>query len=909
MVYLTEQEFGVWNDEVVKKYTWRTDSGFNRDGNLSDVVLGFDDLDSYVNRNTDNFGCVVGRVANRIADGTFQLDGRTYSLARNWRGIHHLHGGTTGFDKVNWNSVVSGNKVIFSRVSKDGEEGYPGDLLINITYEVTDEDTWCIEYRGVTTEKTLVNLTNHSYFNLAGHETGAQELYNHIININADNDQPSITFYTGNFLPSDDLPAIPGKYGVSYSRHSGLCLEAQKCIDAIHHPNFPSIVLKPGEVYTQKTEYRFDIPNMVHLAEQHFGTFNNEPVRKFTWSTDTGFSVPAKNGEIKDVVLGFDTIEDYVTKNARFFGSTIGRCANRIRGGTFQLDGVTYHLAKNNGENHLHGGIVGFNKDGEEGYPGDMIANVIYEVVDNSLLVEFLAVTHKKTIINMTNHSYFNLAGHDAGADGLYDHIITVNADRVTETSADNIPTGRLLKVGGTPFDLRAPVRLGDVMVLHERLFDHNFCVSPTGEVYSNQPGVQVYTSYFLPAPQDQPIVGKQGTPYHRHAAFCLETQVYPDAVNHPHFPTVILKPGDVYRHKFSVFVINPLPCYTLRFKMVHLTDEEFGKLQGESVRRFTWRAENISVSVISYGAIIQSIRVPDKNGVTYDVVLGFDDLESYVNRNEPHLGGTIGRCANRIGGASFKIDGTTYQVPKNVNWKSTVDGNKVIFSYLSKDGEEGYPGNLITNVTYEVKDNAIYIDFVSITDKKTVVNLTNHSYFNLAGHDAGAQGLFDHVISINADKITETTSESIPTGRLLDVGGTPFDLRTPTRLGDVMAKDELLFDDNFCVSTFGCTGLNFISRVSHPNGRYLEVYSNQPGVQLYTSYYLPAPEEAALIGKGGVGYRRHGAFCLETQNYPDAVHHRDFPDAVLKPGDIYTHKVVFKFGVAKSGGPQVTNV
>ncbi|XP_050682874.1 galactose mutarotase-like [Leptidea sinapis] len=350
MVYLTEQEFGVWNDEVVKKYTWRTDSGFSlsaisfgavvqnifvpdRDGNLSDVVLGFDDLDSYVNRNTDNFGCVVGRVANRIADGTFQLDGRTYSLARNWRGIHHLHGGTTGFDKVNWNSVVSGNKVIFSRVSKDGEEGYPGDLLINITYEVTDEDTWCIEYRGVTTEKTLVNLTNHSYFNLAGHETGAQELYNHIININADkmletrkdwiptgklipiagtpldlftpkrlgdfielskilfhhnfcvathsnkeinfisrvvhpasgrfmevySDQPSITFYTGNFLPSDDLPAIPGKYGVSYSRHSGLCLEAQKCIDAIHHPNFPSIVLKPGEVYTQKTEYRFGV--------------------------------------------------------------------------------------------------------------------------------------------------------------------------------------------------------------------------------------------------------------------------------------------------------------------------------------------------------------------------------------------------------------------------------------------------------------------------------------------------------------------------------------------------------------------------------------------------------------------------------------------------------------------------
>ncbi|CAG4990434.1 unnamed protein product [Colias eurytheme] len=349
MVYLTEQEFGTWNGETVKKFTWRTESGFSltalsfgaivqnihapdKDGNLSDVVLGFDDLQSYIDRNTENYGCVVGRVANRIAEGSFQLDGVQYNLSKN-RSPHHLHGGHLGFDKVNWNATVDGTKVIFSRVSKDGEEGYPGNILINIIYEVKDDDTWSIEYKGVTDKKTIVNLTNHSYFNLAGHETGAEELYNHVININADkmlearsdwiptgklikiagtpldlytpkrlgdfiefskllfhhnfcvatngnkgmnfvsrvvhpssgrfmevySDQPGINFYTGNFMPSDDLPSIPGKEGVGYRRHSGLCLETQKYIDAIHHPNFPSIVLKPGEVYTHKTEYKFGV--------------------------------------------------------------------------------------------------------------------------------------------------------------------------------------------------------------------------------------------------------------------------------------------------------------------------------------------------------------------------------------------------------------------------------------------------------------------------------------------------------------------------------------------------------------------------------------------------------------------------------------------------------------------------
>ncbi|XP_052744696.1 galactose mutarotase [Bicyclus anynana] len=359
---------------------------------------------------------------------------------------------------------------------------------------------------------------------------------------------------------------------------------------------------------------------------------------------------------------------------------------------------------------------------------------------------------------------------------------------------------------------------------------------------------------------------------------------------------------------------------------MVYVYAEQFGTFNGEAVKKFTWETDSgFTVSVISYGAIVQSIKVPDKSGILSDVVLGFDDLDSYVNRNDPHLGSTVGRCANRIGGASFQIDGVTYQLAKNigkdhlhggivgfdkVNWKYIVDGSKVIFSYLSKDGEEGYPGDLVTTVIYEVKeDDTLYVEFVATTTKKTVVNLTNHSYFNLAGHETGAEEIYNHVIAINADKITETTSESIPTGRFIKVGGTAYDLRIPARLGDAMERqaDSELYDDNFCVTAYQKEELNFISRVTHPpSGRYLELYSDQPGVQLYTSNFLPSPNEPALVGKGGVGYRRHGAFCLETQNYPDAVHHPGFPTAILKPGDVYRHRVNYRFGVSNEIGPEV---
>lgn len=349
---------------------------------------------------------------------------------------------------------------------------------------------------------------------------------------------------------------------------------------------------------------------------------------------------------------------------------------------------------------------------------------------------------------------------------------------------------------------------------------------------------------------------------------------------------------------------------------MVSLVVDDFGVCKEKTVKKFTWRTTGgLEISVISYGAIIQSIKIPDRLGVKKDLVLGFDDLDGYVNRNTPYLGATIGRCANRIANATFEIDGKTYHLAKNLGkdhlhgglvgfdkvvWDSTIIGSKVVLSYLSRDLEEGYPGDLVTTVTYEVTDdNKLLVDFKASTTKKTVVNLTNHSYINLAGHDGGAEELHKHYVIINADKITKTDSDSIPTGAFCAVKNTPFDFTVQKKLGDAMAAGAKLFDDNYCIETLGKQVLTLAATVTHPpSGRFLEVHTDQPGVQFYTANFLPAPTEPALVGKNGVGYRRHGAFCLETQTYPDAVHHSNFPTSILVPGEEYLHRVVYKFGV-----------
>ncbi|HEV2456310.1 MAG TPA: aldose epimerase family protein, partial [Verrucomicrobiae bacterium] len=305
---------------------------------------------------------------------------------------------------------------------------------------------------------------------------------------------------------------------------------------------------------------------------------------------------PDKSGRFQDVVLGYDTLEQYIKRNP-YFGAIIGRCGNRISKGTFSLNGNTYSLAKNNNaRNHLHGGLIGFDKvvwtakpedtangpalqleylskDGEEGYPGNLSVTAIYTLThDNALRVDFKATTDKDTICNLTQHSYFNFRG---GGDVL-DYHVQINAEQFTPVNADVIPTGELRSVSGTPLDFREPTAIGarintdDEQIKLAGGYDHNWVFNkPKGqlacvarvtdkvsghcmEVFTTQPGMQFYTGNFL----DGTITGKGGQQYHRRHAFCMEPQNFPDAPNKPHFPSIELKPGQVYResiaYKFS---------------------------------------------------------------------------------------------------------------------------------------------------------------------------------------------------------------------------------------------------------------------------------------------------------------------------------------------------------------------
>ncbi|XP_053671014.1 galactose mutarotase-like isoform X2 [Anopheles nili] len=364
----------------------------------------------------------------------------------------------------------------------------------------------------------------------------------------------------------------------------------------------------------------------------------------------------------------------------------------------------------------------------------------------------------------------------------------------------------------------------------------------------------------------------------------------------------------------------------------VTLTVDGFGTVKHpktgtiETVKRFTWRNNHgMSVQVISYGAIITTMQVPDRTGRIDDVVLGYDDIPGYQTANNPYFGATVGRIANRIGGGRFTLNGQEYQVTKNFdnrhqlhggkvgfdkyNWESFVDGTVVTLTHTSPDGDEGYPGTVMVSVRYELtEDNRFLVLFKAVSTKPTPINLTNHSYFNLAGHATGHEEIYRHIVSINADKITDTDADSIPSGKFICVGGTPYDLRIPRELGPSMAKTTGEgFDDNFCITKGTEQGRTFTARVVHPHsGRVLEVYTDQPGVQFYTSNFMPDPNknvrtrDPPIRGKAGAKYCKHGAFCLETQNFPDAINHANFPSSVLNPGAEYVHEVVYKFDLLR---------
>ena len=343
-----------------------------------------------------------------------------------------------------------------------------------------------------------------------------------------------------------------------------------------------------------------------------------------------------------------------------------------------------------------------------------------------------------------------------------------------------------------------------------------------------------------------------------------------------------------------------------------------FGTLpDGTAVEEFTFsNAAGVTVKAISYGAIITSLRVPDRNGKMDDVVLGFDTLEGYIN-GTAYFGAIVGRYANRIGSAKFELDGKTYTLAANNGpnslhgglkgfdravWKGEPferDGNSgVVFSYTSADGEEGFPGTLNVQVTYTLTAKSeLAIDYKATTDKPTVVNLTQHSYFNLGGDGAG--DVLGHELTLDADRYSNVDANLIPLGDPVSVEGTPLDFRTSTPIGArIDADHEQLklgsgYDHNYAINRTG-PGLVRAARVVEPkSGRAMEVFTTEPGVQLYTANHLDG-----VAGKAGHIYNKRNAFCLETQHYPDSPNKPSFPSTTLRPGETYESRTVYAFGV-----------
>jgi aldose 1-epimerase len=341
--------------------------------------------------------------------------------------------------------------------------------------------------------------------------------------------------------------------------------------------------------------------------------------------------------------------------------------------------------------------------------------------------------------------------------------------------------------------------------------------------------------------------------------------------------------------------------------------ESEFGKMpDGSSVRLFTLRnSHGVVAKFMNYGASIVELQIPDRHGTMTNVLLGAANFDQYLH-GFPATAAVIGRVANRIARARFMLDRVEYQLAANAGPNHIHGGRKgfaqvlwqtkalparphpasVQFTYLSKDGEEGYPGNLAVSLTYTLSDdNELRIDYEATTDKATPVNLTNHAYFNLAGSGQ----VLDHLLWLAADHYTVADDQLIPTGEMATVKGSPLDFTTPTRIG---ARIEQLqprlngYDHNFVLNGGG-KSLVLAARVIEPaSGRMLELRTTEPGVQLYTANHLNGKQ----AGIGGVLYPKHGAFCLETQHYPDSVNHPDFPSTILRPGKTFKSTTVFAF-------------
>jgi len=363
----------------------------------------------------------------------------------------------------------------------------------------------------------------------------------------------------------------------------------------------------------------------------------------------------------------------------------------------------------------------------------------------------------------------------------------------------------------------------------------------------------------------------------------------------------------------FSISCIGP--CKK-KEQVKPIQKEDFDTvINNKQISLFTLRnANDLTVQLTNYGARVVSVLTPDKNGTMADIALGYSDIKSYL-KDPMYLGCIVGRYANRIDNAKFILNDKEYNLYKNdgVNtlhggkegldkkiWDAAQEGNTVIFSYLSPDGEEGYPGNLIIKKSYTLtENNELHIRYDAETDQSTVINLSNHTYWNLKGE--GDSTILDHYILINADYYAPIDSEWIPTGELTKVAGSPFDFTSGKKIGsEINLDNEQLkngqgYDHNWILNKDNANELSFAARLwEETTGRSIEIFTSEPGIQFYSGNFM----DGSISGKSGKPYVYRSGLALETQHFPDSPNHPNFPSTILNPGESYEHLVILKFGV-----------
>ena len=725
--------------------------------------------------------------------------------------------------------------------------------------------------------------------------------------------------------------------------------------------------------------FAFAAPAAARIVSQPWGATQDDGRKAdlYTLTNDAGMEaritnyggvivslrVPGRDGAMANVVQGFDSLADYTSadylKTHGHYGAIIGRYANRIKGGAVTIDGKSYALDPDDAGDADHGGEMAYFrqvfdaavKDGPEprltlthtdpdgfmGFPGTVKVTVTYTLLkSNTLQIDYRAATDKPTIVNMTNHAYFNLAGDGPGTvDGQEMQLFAGHYLPVT-TSGGAVPTGEIRAVAGTPFDFLHPSPIGPHLADPQvgKGLDHTYVIDGTPGALRIAAQMNDPKSGPCPGSVDHParhagLFRQWRAPaggaeavkhYVPHGAMSFQTQHHPDSPNHPNFPSTELRPGEAVPSGHAV-PLSPShrgrhmrapsrlrrPAWRCPFRpRPRSPRDDWGAApDGGKVGLYTLtNAKGIEASITNYGGIIQSIKVPGRDGAVANVVQGFDSIDGYT-RAGGRYGALIGRFANRIAGQTYALDGVTYHVTRDGKpydlrvWNATpVNGAepKLILKLDDPAGTMGFPGTAHVTVTYTLTNrNVLRIDYRATTDKDTVMSLTNHSYFNLAGAASGP--VLDQLLMIDADNITPGDATNTPTGELKPVSGTAFDFRAPTPIGaHINDPDPLLvrakgYDQNYAINGVPGT-LRLAARLEDPkSGRVLEEWTTQAGVQVYTANYSTREK----------GFDQHSAVALEAQAFPNAPNIANFPSAEVTPRKPLHEITEFRFLIDKA--------